>query len=101
LAPLPEARRAIVRSWIEELFPNREQTEVMFVRGLARTIPQQTLERWTSGELSEKDLADFSDLTDLEAAMEDQFDSNAAFLELRRHYCRDYDCSKARSASAR
>lgn len=101
LAPLPEARRAVVRSWIEELFPNREQTKAMFIRGLARTIPQRTLERWTSGEFSEKDLAEFNDMTDLQAAMEDQFDSNAAFLELRRRYCRHYDCSTARPASAR
>ncbi|HEY1072010.1 hypothetical protein [Brevundimonas sp.] len=101
LAPLPEARRAVVRSWIEELFPNREQTEAMFIRGLARTIPQRTLEQWTSGEFSEKDLSEFSDMTDLQAAMEDQFDSNAAFLELRRRYCQNYDCSAARPASAR
>lgn len=101
LAPLPEARRAIVRSWIEELFPNREQIEAMFILGLARTIPQGTLERWASGDFSEKDISEISDLTDLQAAMEDQFDSNAAFLELRRRYCQDYDCSTARPASAR
>lgn len=101
LAPLPEARRAIVRSWIEELFPDREKTEAMFIRGLARTVPQGTLERWSSGVFSEKDLSEFSDLADLQAAMEDQFDSNAAFLELRRRYCQDYDCSTARPASAR
>ncbi len=101
LAPLPEARRAIVRSWVEELFPNREQTQAMFIRGLARTIPQRTLERWAEGDFSEKDFTELSDTTDLEAALEDQFDSNAAFLELRRRYCERYDCSTARPTSAR
>lgn len=101
LAPLPEARRAVVRSWIEELFPNREQAEAMFIRGLARTIPQRTLERWTNGEFLEKDINEFNKLVDIEATVADQFDSNAAFLELRRRYCQQYDCSTARPAPAR
>ncbi|MET4683595.1 energy transducer TonB [Brevundimonas faecalis] len=96
LVALPEARRAVVRSWIEELFPNRERTEAMFIRSLARTIPQRTLERWAGGEWSEKDLTEFEDVTALGVAMEDQFDSNAAFLELRRRYCERYDCSTVR-----
>lgn len=91
LEGLAADRREIVRRWLTDLLPSSEQTRKMFVRALARAVPQNVLDRWANGQPSEKDL---QALLEVEAALDDQFDLNAAELELRQRYCSRYDCGE-------
>ena len=86
---LAEDRREIVLRWLTDVLPNAEQSRKIFVRALARTVPQTTLNRWASGTFDEKDFQLFADI---QLAVDDQFDLNAAEIELRRRYCSRYDC---------
>lgn len=94
---LADDRRDIVRRWLTELLPSAEQSRKIFVRALARTVPQSVLNRWTSGAFDEKDSQFFSDT---QAAVDDQFDLNAAEIELRRRYCSRYDCGPVAAGDA-
>lgn len=89
---LADDRRDIVRRWLTELFPTTEQSRKIFVRALARTVPQSVLNRWVNGDVDQKD---FQFFLDAQAAIDDQFDLNAAEIELRQRYCSRYDCSSA------
>lgn len=89
LGGLSPDRRDVVRLWLVELYPDQKRTEHLFVKAIARSVPQTVLARWLEGQVSAKDSFDFL------PAMNDLFDTNAADLELRRRVCARYDCGPA------